>query len=113
MRPRLALGLLLLAAGVATAASADGKEVYLANKCERCHGVARADIASTATSDRMRGPDLSDIGSKRDAEWMVRYLRKEIEVEDKAHRTEWKGSKKDLERLAAWLASLNGEPEQP
>ena len=86
----------------------DGKEAFIAGKCERCHAISRVGVEATTTSERMLGPDLSEVGSRHDAEWIRWYLRKEVEFEDKAHRTEWKGTKDDLERIATWLAGLNG-----
>ena len=97
-----------LAVPVGAFGQGDGKEAFVAGKCERCHAISRVGVEATTTSERMLGPDLSEVGSRHDAEWIRSYLRKEVDLEDKAHRTEWKGTKDDLERIAAWLVGLKG-----
>ncbi len=41
----------------------DGKQIFLAQKCNLCHSVPPAGIAATVKSERMKGPDL--VGSPR------------------------------------------------
>ena len=57
----------LAAAGMVTLAipvalEDDGKAEFSENGCNRCHSVDTHEIEATVTSERMRGPDLSQIG---------------------------------------------------
>lgn len=85
--------------------SADGKQVFLDNNCNRCHAVSSHDIEATVKSERMRGPDLSDVGETRDPEWIAKFIAKEVELDGKTHRIPYKGSDEDLKAIAEWLAS--------
>jgi mono/diheme cytochrome c family protein len=96
-----------LCGGAFTASAQDaGKEVFLSNNCNRCHAVESQGIEATAKSKRVRGPDLSKIEESRDVEWLAKYIEKEVQANDKDHPVAWKGSDKDLEAIATWLASL-------
>ncbi|HXV64790.1 MAG TPA: c-type cytochrome [Vicinamibacteria bacterium] len=83
-----------------------GKEAFLSNGCNRCHAVESQGIEATAQSKRVRGPDLSKIGESRDAEWLAKYIEKEVQANDKDHPVAWKGDNEALEAMATWLASL-------
>lgn len=83
-----------------------GKAAFLEAKCDRCHSIASADITATVKSEKMKGPDLDRIGTTRDAAWIQQFVKKEIKLEDKDHRTSWKGSDEDLGTITEWLASL-------
>ena len=98
----LALG----AATFAVSAEDAGKAAFLSNSCNRCHAVKSQEIEATAKSKRVRGPDLSEVGESRDAEWLTKYIEKQIQANDKDHPVAWKGEDKDLEAMATWLASL-------
>jgi cbb3-type cytochrome c oxidase subunit II len=99
MSPRLRVGLLGLAL-VASAAARDaalikrGREVYIAEGCIHCHsqyvrpGTADEDRWGPAGSlpelerqhpplfgNRRQGPDLQNVGARRDAEWLRRQLK--------------------------------------
>ena len=75
-------------------------------KCNRCHALEKFEIEATTTSEKMLGPDLSDVGAKRDAEWLAKFLQREIELDGSKHKSPWKGDEKQLESLSKWLASL-------
>ncbi len=49
---------------------------------------------------------MSDIAKNRDAEWLAKYVEKEVQANDKDHVVAWKGSDKDLQAIVAWLTSL-------
>jgi cbb3-type cytochrome oxidase cytochrome c subunit len=109
----------LLAAGAATALSGQGarladgetgatggKAVFLAQKCNMCHSVASHDIEATTKSEKMKGPDLSDVGNRHDADWFPGFLKKETELNGKKHGKEVKASDEELAALVGWLAGL-------
>jgi cytochrome c5 len=107
----LVLGCLLVLTGCGSPANAgdEGKEAFVSNKCNRCHAVASQGIPLEADSKKARGSDLSQVGAARDADWLRRYIRKEVQLEGKDHVVAWKGSDAELEALVTWLDGL-GSP---
>jgi mono/diheme cytochrome c family protein len=81
----------------------DGKAVFVAQKCNTCHAVSTAGIEATTKSDKMKGPDLVGLAADHDAAALAAYLKKETKIDDKAHRTAFKGSDAELDALVAWL----------
>ena len=80
----------------------DGKQIFLAQKCNLCHSVSPAGIQATVKSEKMKGPDL--VGeSKRDAKLLNDYLRKKAEINGKKHGKELTGSDEEIGALMAWL----------
>lgn len=105
----LALAALWWLPATATAAdSSDTKEIFLAQKCNLCHEVSTEGIARK--SEKVKGPDLSDIGARRDAEWIERFLLRKELVEGKEHKKEFKGTKKELAALVKWLVEHKEAP---
>ena len=103
----LAFAFCAFLAGALSARAQDaGKEAFVSNSCNRCHAVESEGIEATVKSKRVRGPDLSKIGENRDAAWLAKYIEKEVQANDKDHPAAWKGSSKDLETIAIWLAAL-------
>jgi hypothetical protein len=86
---------------------APGQQVFLAQKCNLCHSVSTADIVATTKSDKMKGPDLSEVGSRYDAAFFPKFLRKEVpNSAGNTHKNSWKGTDADLQTLVGWLTSL-------
>ena len=75
-----------------------GKTVYDAKKCGLCHTVDG--------SGGKRGGDLSDVGDKRDAEWLTKYMKDPKSLMPEAKMPAFKGSDADLQDLVAYLLSL-------
>jgi hypothetical protein len=100
--------MLLWSFGGASPSLADDKEAadFKALECNKCHAMARFEITPTIKSEKMHGPDLGEIGSERDAEWIQKWLLKEVELEGKTHKSKWDGTPKQLEAIATWLANL-------
>lgn len=102
--------LVLVAAGLlaTSAGAADNENVtqFKALKCNMCHSLEKFEVEATITKAEMLGPDLSDVGSTRDAEWMKKWILQEVEIEGKTHKSKWKGTPKELEAVATWLATL-------
>ncbi|HVS64372.1 MAG TPA: hypothetical protein VMT85_12815 [Thermoanaerobaculia bacterium] len=98
-------GLLLAGAGAAEDEDKNVK-LYETLKCNMCHALERFGVEATVTKADMLGPDLGDVGSQRDAEWLKKWLLQEVELEGKSHKSKWKGTPKDLEAISAWLATL-------
>lgn len=92
--------------GTPQAGPDEGKAAFSDNGCARCHGVETQDIVATISSERMRGPDLSQIGTERDADWIVAYVKREETVDGERHRAPYGGTDDHLRALAEWLAQL-------
>jgi cytochrome c2 len=104
------LGVAALLAVVATAHAApaepegaDGKALFLAQKCNTCHSVSTAEIEHTTQSEKMKGPDLVGVVAEKGADWTTQYLRKAVDLNGKKHGKEVKLSDEELARLVAWL----------
>lgn len=93
------------AAPAAPAGSPDaGKAVFLAQKCNLCHGVSSAGIAPIVKSPAMQGPDLAGVVAEKGADWATKFLKHQVNLNDKPHKKEWTASDKDLQTLIGWLA---------
>ena len=75
-----------------------GKAVYDAKKCGLCHTV-------DGSGGKMGG-DLSDVGDKRDAEWLTKYMKDPKSLLPEAKMPAFKGSDEELQDLVAYLLSL-------
>jgi mono/diheme cytochrome c family protein len=107
MRNRIlgATGIVLAASWLATPAlAADGKEIFLAQKCNTCHSVSTAGIEATTKSEKMKGPDLVGVVQAHDPAWVKDFIQKKTDKEGKKHAKEYKGTQEELEAIVAWLA---------
>ena len=92
------------AAPAAPAASGvDGKAVFMAQKCSLCHSVSSAGIERTVKSEKMAGPDLTNLAAKEDPAKLTKFLHKEIEINGKKHGKTFTGSDAELAALISWL----------
>jgi mono/diheme cytochrome c family protein len=96
----LLAGAFALAAPAAEAA--DGKEIFLAQKCNLCHAVSSAGIEATTTNEKLKGPDLSTV-ELADAEALAAYLKQEENLDGKKHKKKFTGSDDELKALIDWL----------
>ena len=105
---RLASAFLVAILAIAAPSFADdaGKKAFVDAKCGRCQTIASADITASVKSEKMKGPDLDKIGAQRDAEWITKFVEREIQLDEKNHKSAWKGSDEELETISKWLASL-------
>ncbi len=86
--------------------SSDGLTLFIAQKCNMCHAVPEVDVVAMAKSKKMRGPDMP--AESREPDWIVRYLKREIQLNGKDHKKEFKGTEEELRAIAAWLVELKG-----
>ena len=89
--------------------SLDGEKIFMAQKCNLCHGVEAAGIAATTKSDKVKGPDLSEVTEHRKDEWLADYLRKEEAIDGKQHAKAFTGSDEELGAVIAWLHEVAQE----
>jgi mono/diheme cytochrome c family protein len=106
----LALPVLFLAVVVLHAAQGskvlDGKQIFLDQKCNMCHGVSSAEIEATTKSERMKGPDLTGLLAERDAKELASILRKNANMKSgKPHPKAFTGSDEEMGAMLAWLQS--------
>ena len=87
----------------------NGKAIFLAQKCNLCHSVKSAEIDAKTKSEKLKGPDLTGITLRREADWIAKYLLKEIQLEGSNHKKEFKGSEDELRALISWLAEQTQE----
>ncbi len=83
----------------------DGKTIFEAQKCNMCHTVETANI----TSKKKDALDLSNAGKELKADFIIKFLKKEEKIDDKAHKIAFKGTDEELKILSEWIESLNGE----
>lgn len=81
-----------------------GKKAFLDNKCNMCHSVSSEGIEKKTAASKT--PDLSGIGAKQNAEFFVKFLKKEADMNGKKHSKSWAGKDADLQSIAKWLESL-------
>jgi len=87
---------------IADEKSDDGKKVFVDNKCNMCHTVTVAGIESKKSD----ASDLSTTGKDRTVEFLTKYLKKEAKLDDKDHKSSFKGTDEDLGKLVDWLSTL-------
>jgi len=85
--------------------SADGLALFTAQKCDMCHSVPQVDVVAKVKSEKMKGPDLPN--EARELDWMKSFLEREVQLNDKDHKKEFKGTDEELQAIAAWLIALN------
>lgn len=101
------VGLLVLGlVGAATnATAADGKELFLGNKCNLCHSIESQGIEKK--SEKMKGAELSDAGSRvESAEWLKGFMKQEELKEGEKHKKKFKGTDEELDTIVNWVLSL-------
>ncbi len=86
-------------------AALDGKAIFLAQKCNLCHGVSAAGV--TPTSQKVKAPDLTGMVKAADAPKLIKYLRK-LELggeKNKKHVKEFKGTDEEIQAVLDWLVA--------
>ena len=114
MKTKLTLLALALAFGLVMAAplaaeEADGKAVFEDQKCNLCHAVSTVGIEAKTKSEKLLGPDLVNMADSYEAEWLVQYIKKEVDKEGKSHTKPFKGSDEELQVLVDWLLEQKAE----
>lgn len=86
----------------------DAKAVkqFVALECNKCHALERFDVEATIKSEKLKGPDLSAVGSERDAAWIRAWILKETDIDGVKHKAKWEGTNKQLDSVSDWLATL-------
>ena len=111
--------LLLGAAGAAAPAEDKGQELFLKNKCNKCHTIEAKGIAALpkkggeededdADGEKKKPVDLSKMGAEHDAAFFQGWLKRETEKDGKKHKFKLPKATTDEEvaAIADWLATL-------
>ena len=126
---RITLAFLVLTAGAGLALAQDekkapdGKDLFLAAKCNSCHSVTAAGIekkkptaeeAAAAAKEKpdpnaKKPPDLSSVGLDKKADWISKFITKKETLDGEKHKKLYKGTDEELKTLSTWL----GEQKAP
>lgn len=87
----------------------DGKEVFEDEKCNLCHSVSTQDIKAKTKNENMMGPDLVNLADNYEADWIVKYIKKEAKKEGHSHMKPFKGTDEELQALVDWLLEQKAE----
>jgi mono/diheme cytochrome c family protein len=93
----------ILASPAASDDSADGKQIFLGQKCNLCHSVSTAGIEAQTKSEALKGPDLVNVGERHDEEWIGQWLQRQVEMNGQKHKKMFSGSDEELDALVDWL----------
>lgn len=77
---------------------AKGQRIYEERKCAACHVIKG--------KGGKAGPELSDVGAKREIQWLNSFMKDPKAIVPKAKMLPFKGTEFELEALVAYLASL-------
>lgn len=80
----------------------EGKEIFKKAGCGVCH---------STTGEKLRGPDLSRIGSERDAETMAAILYSGTDVMPPANKPPANLNDAEITAVIAYMQSLGGRPK--
>ena len=89
---------------VAKADDAANAKLFQDKKCNTCHSIESQKVEKKMASSK--APDLSNVGSTRDAAWITKWLNKEVDMDGKKHPSTWSGTADEEKTLADWLATL-------
>jgi cytochrome c551/c552 len=79
------------------ASAADGKALFLAQKCDMCHSVPTAGITAKTKSEKVKGPDIVNL--KSDAGTLTKLLMGQGAKKHKAASV----PEADMKTLVSWL----------
>lgn len=87
-----------------------GKQIFVDSKCGNCHSIEAEGL--TTKSKKKNVPDLSDVGTKHNADFIMKFITKQETMNDAQHPMGFKGSDEELLTLAKWLESLKESKKQ-
>lgn len=113
----LLFGAVFLCSAAPSRAVEPGPEIYKKLECQKCHSIESEGIEKVeeeksaldmfAEEEEEEAPDLSGIGAEHDAEWLMKWIRKEVRNDDgKKHKQKFKGSDEELEAVVRYISGL-------
>src|SRR5271157_4169207 len=99
----LCLGILTSASSISNGAGT-GKAIFLQYKCNKCHTIESQGVERDGKPpEGKQPPDLSGVGLKHDADWLHKWLSKEVEQNGKKHIKKFTGTDDEFTTLTHWL----------
>ena len=89
-----------------------GNKIFVENKCSSCHSIKVIGINKKTDDNEstdLKPPDLSSIGTEREANWITKYLQKKEKLDGEKHPKKFKGSDEELATLVKWLETLKAD----
>ena len=80
----------------------DGKKIFIDKKCNSCHSVDAVGIEYK----KKNAAYLSKIGNSIKADFLEKYLTRKAKINNKEHKTAFKGTEEELKTISKWLGSL-------
>ena len=109
----------IIGAPAARAQDADGKKIFLEQRCNRCHKIDSQGVVIVEGEDpadeegdepdsgeKRDPPDLSNVGAEKDKVWIAKFLIKQETLDGRKHKKRFRGSKEELKVVAEWLGTL-------
>jgi hypothetical protein len=87
----------------------EGQKILIENKCDKCHSVSTVGIEAEKTTGKMAGGDLVNLADSYEADWIIKYVKKEADLDGKKHMKGFKGSDEELQALVDWLLEQKSE----
>lgn len=86
----------------------DGKPIFTKCECTTCHSINALGVKKQVGSEpaNEEAPDLSAVGAKRTADWIKKWLTKQVTIDGKKHEKKFKGTPEELDTVAKWLETL-------
>jgi mono/diheme cytochrome c family protein len=84
-----------------------GQKLFMDKKCNTCHSIDSVKITKKLASSK--APDLSNVGAEKNAEWIAKWLKKEVDINGKKHSAPFTGTPEETKTLSEWLATLKKE----
>lgn len=85
------------------------KEKFLEAKCNTCHAFSDLGIEAKNKSANNKAPDFSKLKIEYNKDFLLKYLHKEEELNNKKHPVAFKGTDEDLDIIMALI--LNQSPK--
>lgn len=86
----------------------NGKDIFLAKKCNMCHPATTQGIESKKKDT----PDFGTAKLNGDAAFIKQYLNKEVELNAKKHPVAFKGEAAELDAVVNWLIEISPKPAE-
>ena len=88
----------------------DAIKIFNDKKCVSCHSISVLNIEKK--NKNSKAPDISGIGNKYDAPFLMNFLQKKAEINGKKHGLRFNGTDEELTTLVDFLVTLQSKEKQ-